>query len=159
MDSRLRGNDESVVARMGAKRNPGLALAAAPGFCWRSIPGYWLSSELRYDLPDHLLPFDLTIPQTGAQPTTLSISVGETIFILGANGTGKSALMQRINTGHNQNVRRISAHRQTWFESNSLSVTAADRRNLENNINNWDRSADSTLAGAWCCESSQSRNL
>ncbi len=51
--------------------------------------------------------------------------------------------MQRINNAHNQNARRISAHRQTWFETNSLNVTAETRRHLETNIRSWDSQADS----------------
>jgi ABC-type siderophore export system fused ATPase/permease subunit len=42
------------------------------------------------------MPFRLEIPLTVDGPLNLSVDVGQTVFILGANGTGKSSLIQRF---------------------------------------------------------------
>ena len=51
--------------------------------------------------------------------------------------------MQKINHDFYNHARRIAAHRQTWFQSNSLNMSAAQRRDYENNIQNTDRNPDS----------------
>lgn len=56
------------------------------------------------------------------------------MFVLGANGTGKSGLMQRLYANHQGNARRISAHRQTWFQSNTITLSPQQKRDTENNI-------------------------
>lgn len=64
--------------------------------------------------------FDLTISRPTGEPLNLAINVPEILFILGANGTGKSSLMQRLYSDHHANAQWISAHRQTWFSSNTI---------------------------------------
>ncbi|WP_086763725.1 ATP-binding cassette domain-containing protein [Nostoc sp. 106C] len=71
--------------------------------------------------------FDLTIPRSAGEPLNLTVSVGENLFILGANGTGKSSLMQRLYTPHHANARWISAHRQNWFSSNAMDLILQQR--------------------------------
>lgn len=78
--------------------------------------------------------FDLTIPHPGGTPMCLSVNLGESVFILGANGTGKSSLMQQLYAAHHGNARRISAHRQTWFSSNAITLSPEQKRNTETNI-------------------------
>jgi ABC-type molybdenum transport system ATPase subunit/photorepair protein PhrA len=80
------------------------------------------------------VPFDLTIPLSVGEPLNLIINLGETLFILGANGTGKSSLMQWLYSPHHANARRISAHRQTWFSSNTMNLSPQQKRDFENNI-------------------------
>jgi ABC-type lipoprotein export system ATPase subunit len=82
--------------------------------------------------------FDLPIPQPSGTSLDISISVGETLFVLGANGTGKSNLMQRFYSKYSGQARRISAHRQTWFDSNGISLSSEQRRNTETNIRDYD---------------------
>ena len=82
------------------------------------------------------------IPLSGADGETLSIRLGDNdrIFIVGANGTGKSALIQLLAaTGDPRQVRWIAAHRQTWFHSNEINLTATGRRKADRNIVNTDR--------------------
>ena len=67
-----------------------------------------------------------------------SIETGETLFVVGANGTGKSSLIQRLYSLHHGHARRISAHRQTWFTSNAITLSPHDKRTTEVNINNTD---------------------
>ncbi len=56
------------------------------------------------------------------------------MFVLGANGTGKSGLMQHLYATHRGSARRISAHRQTWFSSNTLGLSAQQKLQTENNM-------------------------
>ena len=59
--------------------------------------------------------------------------------MVGANGSGKSSLMQRFFTQHRNNAKRISAHRQTWFTSNTLDFTPTSRKQTERDIKKADR--------------------
>jgi hypothetical protein len=74
--------------------------------------------------------FQLQIP-TGDGTTVVALKVGGVLYVLGANGTGKSSLVSRFFNGNKQHARRISAHRQTWFESNALDMTPRARQQLE----------------------------
>lgn len=78
--------------------------------------------------------FHLLIPKSGGEPLEFDVNVGETLFILGANGTGKSSIMHRFYSAHHSNARRISAHRQTWFSSNAITLSPEQKRNTESNI-------------------------
>ncbi len=89
--------------------------------------------------------FDLTIPQSVGDPLNLTINLGEYLFLLGANGTGKSSLMQHLYKLHNANARRIAAHRQTWFPSNAMELSPRQKLNFENNI----RAEDTNPASRW----------
>ncbi len=66
------------------------------------------------------------------------MQIGEVVFVLGANGTGKSSLMHRFYANNRQKSRRISAHRQTWFESNAIQISARQKRDTETNVLSWD---------------------
>ena len=73
----------------------------------------------------------------------LNLNVGQTLFVVGANGTGKSSLLQRfasINTG---NSRRISASRQTWFNSSAIEFSPSQKASYEEQARNWDRTVES----------------
>lgn len=82
---------------------------------------------------------ELSISILSGDPLPMSVKAGEQIFIVGANGSGKSALVQHFITscGISQ-FRRIAAHRQTWFHSGNLDFTARTRREFETNSNSWD---------------------
>ena len=65
--------------------------------------------------------YQLNIPIIESEPLTITLESGSGLFILGPNGSGKSALIQHAVTSlGTQNVRRISAHRQTWMESGAI---------------------------------------
>jgi ABC-type lipoprotein export system ATPase subunit len=58
------------------------------------------------------MPFHLEVPLTVDGPLNFSVDVGQTVFVLGANGTGKSSLMHRffsIDAGSARN-RRTGKH-------------------------------------------------
>ena len=72
------------------------------------------------------------IPRISGEPLPISLQPGDHLFIVGPNGSGKSALIQHLVTGHQgRNIRRISAHRQTWLDSGSLNLTPLGRRQFE----------------------------
>lgn len=75
--------------------------------------------------------FNLQIPRVIGTALELKLAAGEVYFLLGANGTGKSSLLHRFYTANHSSARRITAHRQTWFELNAIKLfppaEAADR--------------------------------
>jgi ABC-type cobalamin/Fe3+-siderophores transport system ATPase subunit len=81
--------------------------------------------------------FQLNIPQANRPDLQLTIDVGQTIFVLGSNGTGKSTLMQRLRNA-DRNARWISAHRQNWFDSDAINLSPQSKRDVESNIRNYD---------------------
>ena len=71
---------------------------------------------------------------------TVSVEVGQQLYVVGANGTGKSALFQHwVSSAGGSAIKRIAAHRQTWFESGNLDFTARSRRDFEMHVRSWDR--------------------
>lgn len=88
------------------------------------------------------MPFEITIPLNDGTLIQFDIEAGQLVFLLGANGSGKSSLIQRLYTTHRNNARRISAHRQTWFSSNGAGISASDRKNLGDSIINVDSAID-----------------
>ena len=72
-----------------------------------------------------------------------SLGAGESLFVLGANGVGKSALMHRLFGQYSNQAKRIVAHRQTWFPHNNISITATQKKQNEQNIVAKDREIQS----------------
>ena len=87
--------------------------------------------------------FKFTIPEPNGSPLEVGLDIGQCLFVLGANGTGKSSLMQKLYSAHHGKAQRISAHRQTWFTSSSITLSPADKRNTETHISNSDMHAQS----------------
>ena len=83
--------------------------------------------------------FDITFNQTTGVEFHHSLGLGKILFILGANGTGKSSLILHLCSTYHQYAKRISAHRQTWFTSNTLDITPQHRDSLENSIKGRDQ--------------------
>ena len=77
----------------------------------------------------------LEIPKVRNDPNPISLNLnnGDQIFIVGANGSGKSALMQRF-ASKNQNgkFKLITAHRQTWLNTERNNITPDRRQASEN---------------------------
>ena len=86
--------------------------------------------------------FNLSIPRNGGTPLDLPIKAGEVVFLLGANGTGKSSLMHSFYKAHHTNARRLTAHRQTCFESDAIMLSPQQKKESENYIRSQDRSPD-----------------
>ncbi len=78
-----------------------------------------------------------SIPQISDQPLQISLEDKDRLFIVGANGSGKSALVQHlVSSNPGKKIRRISAHRQTWFHSGSINLTPQSRREFDQNSTN-----------------------
>ena len=74
------------------------------------------------------------IPRISGDPLPLTLKNGNPLFIVGPNGSGKSALIQRfVSDNSGKKVKRISAHRQTWFSSGSIDLTPERRQQYEEN--------------------------
>ena len=83
---------------------------------------------------------EISIPRISGDSLTISVDVGQQLYVVGANGSGKSALLQHwVTLIGGPPVKRIAAHRQTWLESGNLDFTARRRRDFESNVRNWDR--------------------
>jgi DNA-binding transcriptional ArsR family regulator/ABC-type Mn2+/Zn2+ transport system ATPase subunit len=67
----------------------------------------------------------------------IPMDVGAQLFLLGANGTGKSSLMHDFYRANHENATRVSAHRQSWFPSADI-VAPQELRNFNRNLPNWD---------------------
>ena len=78
----------------------------------------------------------LPIPKIPDDPNPIELTVknGDQLFIVGPNGSGKSVLIQRFVIQNRSNkIKRIAAHRQTWFDSGSINFTPANRQEYERN--------------------------
>ncbi|BBF80322.1 AAA family ATPase [Asticcacaulis excentricus] len=96
--------------------------------------------------------FALSVPLSAGEPISFNVALGEVVFVLGANGTGKSSLLQRFYTAHHGRARRVSAHRQTWFPSNAMTMSANDKKNTENHISNSDTNPQSRWMDSYSAE-------
>lgn len=84
--------------------------------------------------------FETTIPTAAGSSLKVQLDVGQALFLVGANGTGKSSLMHQFYSAHNANSRKISAHRQTWFSSNAITLSPEQKRQTESYIKGSDTS-------------------
>ncbi len=103
---------------------------------------FYQADILRQSLINNMS-FTISIP-VGGQVGTLNLTVnaGQLLFILGANGTGKSSLMQTFASASKGKTRRITAHRQTWFRSGPPEFTGRRRLETEQNLFRYDRQAE-----------------
>lgn len=82
--------------------------------------------------------YPFSIPRASADPLEFTLGLGDVLYLLGANGSGKSSMVTRLFNAHVKSAKRISAHRQTWFTSNSLDMTPQGRENLEHRVKSQD---------------------
>ena len=77
---------------------------------------------------------ELAIKLTNGGDLAIPLEPGIPLYVVGANGSGKSALIQHavIQLGPN-NIRRMSAHRQTWLPGAAIDITAQQRRRFDQN--------------------------
>ena len=81
-----------------------------------------------------------SVPTTSGEPLQIALNRGDCLFVVGANGSGKSALIQHLVSSHQgQNIRRVSAHRQTWLGSGSLNLSPLGRKQFEQNSTSMER--------------------
>ena len=87
--------------------------------------------------------FSWNIPKIPNDPNPIELTVknGFRLFIVGPNGSGKSALIQRfVSENANKKIKRITAHRQTWFDSGRIGLTPASRQQSGRDTLKYDRS-------------------
>ena len=96
--------------------------------------------------------FDLQFPAQNAEVSQLRLEAGEMLFVLGANGTGKSSLMFHIAKQNRSATRKISAHRQTWMNSDALDMTPSTKMQTERNIRNEDQQQQSRYRDSYAAQ-------
>lgn len=99
--------------------------------------------------------FNLNYQAANNQQVENKIKSGQIMFLVGANGTGKSTLMQKFATQNTNKVRRITAHRQVWLNSDSVDLTPAGRDQTLVNMANVDRQDQSRWKDDYAAQRSQ----
>ncbi len=90
--------------------------------------------------------FTWQIPPLNGQgdPIAIDLTDGSAVFVVGANGSGKSALITQLTKAATAiNTIRIAAHRQSWLQSSSVDLTLKTRKDLQISIDNRDRQDES----------------
>ena len=95
--------------------------------------------------PDDRTAFNLTLPRSDGEALSIPMAAGDSLFVVGANGSGKSSLLHRLYRDHAGRAIRISAHRQTWLSSSTVDMTARQKREQEHQM----RRSDSTSESRW----------
>ena len=86
---------------------------------------------------------ELKIPKIDGEELSLTLENGDRLFVVGANGSGKSALFQRwVSSDREGEISRISAHRQTWFLSEGIALTPVERREFSEYNKNFEQRGD-----------------
>lgn len=86
--------------------------------------------------PTHRLATVSINSHTGSTP--IPVMSGSAVYILGRNGTGKSALVHNI-VSQIPNAVYIPGSRPSYFDNDSLQITPATRRQMAGNWLTWDR--------------------
>lgn len=84
----------------------------------------------------------------------IPLKEGNALFVLGANGVGKSTLMHSLFNQNADHAKRIIAHRQTWFSSNAMDMTAAQKKQHDE----WIKGSDRNYNARWMDNYSQQRS-
>ncbi|MDQ1165882.1 ABC-type cobalamin/Fe3+-siderophores transport system ATPase subunit [Flavobacterium sp. SORGH_AS 622] len=87
--------------------------------------------------------FNIFVTMSNDETLTVPLKVGESLFILGANGMGKSGLMTKISSLNPGRCTRILGHRQNWIQNSAVSITSADRKTYNDYISHFDTLSDS----------------
>jgi energy-coupling factor transporter ATP-binding protein EcfA2 len=94
------------------------------------------------DLDTLMTTWDIPLPD--GETLRLEAKSGEVITVVGANGSGKSALATWMATSTTHaHLRRVFAQRKLWLKSSGPSINSANRDSYGSNITHWDRSVDS----------------
>lgn len=87
--------------------------------------------------------YKFAIPTSNNGIINIPLTDGNALFVLGANGVGKSTLMHILFNQNFSHSKRILAHRQTWFPINSTTLNASQKKINEHNIRIADNYKDS----------------
>ena len=84
--------------------------------------------------------FSFSVPPTrDTNVLSVTLHAGDMLFVVGANGTGKSSLMHRLYRDNFEAAVRITAHRRTWLSSSVVDVTAHQKQQNESQMRNAER--------------------
>jgi ABC-type cobalamin/Fe3+-siderophores transport system ATPase subunit len=83
--------------------------------------------------------YKFTIQTSNNGALNIPLKESNALFVLGANGVGKSTLMHNLYQQNIEHSKRILAHRQTWFENNSMDMTASQKKYDDQSIKQYDR--------------------
>ncbi|MCH1781723.1 AAA family ATPase [Psychrobacter glaciei] len=80
------------------------------------------------------VPYKFNIPVESDEPLNIPLEEGSLVFVLGANGVGKSALIHKVYNDNNMRAKRILGNRQVWFHQGISSITASGKKDIEQRI-------------------------
>jgi len=89
--------------------------------------------------------YNIDVPIRQRSTLNIPLNDGGALFVLGANGSGKSHLMHHIYRSHSSSAIRITAHRQNWLHSSVVELTPIGREHAERNY----RGQDSGISAVW----------
>lgn len=98
--------------------------------------------------------YKFTVKTSNNGDLNIPLTEGKALFVLGANGVGKSTLMHNLYTQNLSHTKRILAHRQTWFTDNSMNMTATDKKKNDGYIKGYDQD----ISSRWKDDYSQKRS-
>ncbi|MED5546026.1 MAG: AAA family ATPase [Pseudomonadota bacterium] len=85
---------------------------------------------------------EFSVPGPAQSTISLTVDAGRPLFIVGRNGTGKSALMNWLQRKSQLNTSYLPGSRTALFDGESLSLTPNSRRDLTNDLTVWDNSTE-----------------
>lgn len=83
--------------------------------------------------------YKFNVPTSNNGNLNIPLNEGNALFVLGANGVGKSTLMHNLFQQNLNHSKRILAHRQTWFLDNAMNLTASQKKKTDGYILSQDR--------------------
>lgn len=86
--------------------------------------------------------FNTTVRLIDGSELQLPVSSSAPLFVVGPNGAGKSGLISTLFRLNHADAVRISAHRQTWMESNAVPFSPQDKIRNEQNARGQDSQPD-----------------
>lgn len=98
--------------------------------------------------------FQFKIQTTNNGELDIILEEGNALFVLGANGVGKSTLMYSLYRQNINHSKRILAHRRTWFTNNSMDMTASQKKDYSKNI----KQKDNQIYSRWKDDYAQQRS-
>ena len=85
----------------------------------------------------------ISIPKGPEGELHIDAEPGDVVFVLGANGCGKSHLLKHIARQLPQKAKRLAAYRQNFLMSDGPEMTAAQRQQLEGTLRGTEQRAES----------------
>lgn len=85
---------------------------------------------------------EFSVPGPDDSTITLNVAAKRPLFLVGRNGTGKSALMNYLRQQSTTITVYLPGSRTALFDSENMSLTTTDRQQLFGQLANWDRQDD-----------------